>query len=32
LRARGYRAETQRVPYEFQKGGNRLLSVVRETR
>ena len=30
LRARGYSAETQRVPYEFQKGGNRLLSVVRE--
>ncbi len=32
LQARGYRAETQRVPYEFQKGGNRLLSVTRETR
>jgi hypothetical protein len=32
LRARGYRAETQRVPYEFQKGGNRLLCVTRETR
>jgi hypothetical protein len=32
LRARGYRAETQWVPYEFQKGGNRLLSVARETR
>jgi hypothetical protein len=32
LRARGYRTETQRVPYEFQKGGNRLLSVNRETR
>lgn len=28
LRARGYRAETQRVSYEFQKGGNQLLSVV----
>ncbi len=32
LHARGYRAETQRVSYEFQKGGNRLLSVARETR
>ncbi|MDQ3636528.1 MAG: SAM-dependent methyltransferase, partial [Actinomycetota bacterium] len=32
LRARGYCAETQRVPYEFQKGGNRLLSVAPETR
>ncbi len=32
LRARGYHAETRRVPYEFQKGGNRLLSVTRETR
>jgi hypothetical protein len=32
LRARAYRAEIQRVPYEFQKGGNRLLSVARETR
>jgi hypothetical protein len=32
LRAQGYRAETQRVPYEFQKGGNRLLSVAREAR
>ena len=32
LRARGYRAETQRVPYEFQKGGNRLLPVAREDR
>ncbi len=32
LRARGYRAETLRVPYEFQKGGNRLLSVAREAR
>ena len=32
LRARGYRTETQRVSYEFQKGGNRLLSVTRETR
>ena len=32
LRARGYRAETQRVPYEFQKGGNRLLSVAGGTR
>ena len=31
LRARGYRTETQRVYYEFQKGGNRLLSVARET-
>lgn len=31
LQARGYRAEMQRVPYEFQKGGNRLLSVTRET-
>jgi hypothetical protein len=30
LRARGYHAETRRVPYEFQKGGNRLLSVVRQ--
>lgn len=30
LRARRYRAETQRVSYEFQKGGNRLLSVARE--
>ncbi len=30
LRARGYRIETQRVSYEFQKGGNRLLSVARE--
>ncbi|MCA1718581.1 MAG: SAM-dependent methyltransferase [Actinobacteria bacterium] len=32
LQARGYRAETRRVPYEFQKGGKRLLSVVREAR
>ena len=32
LRARGYRAETQRVPYEFQKGGNRLLYVARGIR
>ncbi len=32
LQARGYRAETQRVPYEFQKGGNRLLSVARKAR
>jgi hypothetical protein len=32
LRARGYRAETQRVSYEFQKGGNRLLSVARKPR
>jgi hypothetical protein len=32
LRARGYRTETQRVSYEFQKGGNRLLSVTRESR
>ena len=32
LRARGCYAETRRVPYEFQKGGNRLLSVTRETR
>ncbi len=32
LRARGYRVETQRVPYEFQKSGSRLLSVARETR
>ncbi|MBA4115792.1 MAG: SAM-dependent methyltransferase [Rubrobacter sp.] len=30
LQARGYRPETQRVSYEFQKGGNRLLSVARE--
>ncbi len=28
LRARGYRAEMQQVPYEFQRGGNQLLSVV----
>lgn len=27
LRARGYRAETRRVPYEFQVGGNRVLCV-----
>ena len=32
LRAQGYCAETRRVPYEFQKGGNRLLSVVRKVR
>lgn len=32
LYARGYRAETLRVPYEFQKGVNRLLSVAREVR
>ena len=32
LCARGYSAETQRVPYEFQKGGNRLLSVARKAR
>jgi hypothetical protein len=32
LRARGYRTETQRVPYEFQKGGNRLLSVAQKSR
>jgi hypothetical protein len=32
LQAGGYRAETRRVPYEFQKGGNRLLDVVREAR
>jgi hypothetical protein len=32
LRLRGYHTETQRVPYEFQKGGNRVLSVARETR
>ena len=32
LRTRGYRAETQRVPYEFQKGGNQLLSVAQRTR
>lgn len=27
LRAQGYYVETQRVPYEFQRGGNRLLLV-----
>lgn len=27
LRARGYRPEVRRVPYEFQRGGNELLSV-----
>jgi len=32
LQARGYRVETGRVSYEFQKGGNRLLSVIREAR
>jgi hypothetical protein len=30
LQARGYGAETRRVPYEFQKGGNRLLFIVRD--
>ena len=32
LQARGYCAETRRVPYEFQKGENRLPSVVGEVR
>ena len=32
LQARKYCVETRWVPYEFQKGGNRLLSVVREAR
>ena len=32
LRTQRYRAELQRVPYEFQKGGDRLLSVAREVR
>jgi hypothetical protein len=32
LQARGYCAETKLVPYEFQNGGNRLLSVSREIR
>lgn len=32
LRARGYSVEMRRVPYEFQKGGNRLLHVARGTR
>ena len=30
LRARGYRSETRRVAHEFQRGGNRLLSVSSE--
>ena len=32
LQAWGYRVETRRVSYEFQKGGNRHLSVIREAR
>ena len=32
LRTQGYRAETQQVHYEFQKGGDRLFSVAREVR
>ena len=32
LQARGYSTDTRQVPYEFQKGGNRLLSVVGEVR
>ena len=30
LQAQGYRAKMRRVPYEFQKGGNRLLPIARE--
>ena len=32
LRTQRYRAVIQRVPYEFQKGGDRLLSIAREVR
>jgi hypothetical protein len=32
LRTQGYPSETQRAPYEFQKGGDRLLSIAREVR